>query len=241
MTCNCENLIIDNIKMFGWRYNSDGIDVLNCKNVQIKNSFLRCFDDCITLKGIPGWDEMSMENILVDNCILWCDWGRSLEIGAETCAERYENITFRNCDCLHGSFVVMDIQHCDRAKISNVVFEDIRVEITKDNQVPQLNPLDGSDYKAIFGNPELLCITFNDLVFYSEERVKGSVDGVVFRNISVITDEGWEMPPSSFTGYDDEHNIKNVVVENLTFNGKRLTTLEEAKFTIARKAEVILK
>ncbi|HEY4937231.1 MAG TPA: glycosyl hydrolase family 28 protein, partial [Puia sp.] len=52
MTFECMDVTIDNIKLIGmWRYNSDGIDLLNSSNVEIKNSFVRAFDDCITIKG----------------------------------------------------------------------------------------------------------------------------------------------------------------------------------------------
>ena len=37
---NCEDVRIDNIKGIGmWRYNSDGIDLFNCKDAIIKNCF----------------------------------------------------------------------------------------------------------------------------------------------------------------------------------------------------------
>ena len=34
---NCDSITIDNIKMIGlWRYNSDGIDLVNTKNISIQ-------------------------------------------------------------------------------------------------------------------------------------------------------------------------------------------------------------
>lgn len=42
----CRNLDIKNVKIIGcWRYNSDGIDMHNCVNVNIENCFVRTFDD----------------------------------------------------------------------------------------------------------------------------------------------------------------------------------------------------
>jgi len=34
----------------------------------------------------------NMENIFVDNCVIWNDWGRAFEIGAGTFADTIRNI-----------------------------------------------------------------------------------------------------------------------------------------------------
>lgn len=44
----CTNLEIHNVKILGcWRFNSDGIDMHNCKNVHISDCFIRTFDDLV--------------------------------------------------------------------------------------------------------------------------------------------------------------------------------------------------
>ena len=89
---HCENIVIDNIKIIGqWRYNSDGIDICSSKNVTVKNSFVRSFDDCFVARAPYLKDETEdVENITVENCVMWCDWGKSLEIwcGNKPCAIR---------------------------------------------------------------------------------------------------------------------------------------------------------
>ena len=88
----CDNIVIDDVKLIGmWRYNSDGVDYFNSRNCVLKNSFLRNFDDCVVLKGMCGWGHRNLENIITENCVIWCDWGRGLEIGAETNADEYCN------------------------------------------------------------------------------------------------------------------------------------------------------
>ncbi len=130
LPAGCDNLMIDNVKTIGmWRYNSDGIDLFNCRNVIIQNSFLRDFDDCIVIKGYEGWDAENNENILVQGCVVWCDWGRALEFGAETNADEYRNIIMRDCDVIHGSAVMIDLQTHNRAEIHHCLYEDIRAEI----------------------------------------------------------------------------------------------------------------
>lgn len=120
------NIRIANVKLIGlWRYNSDGIDQVNCQHVQIDRCFVRAFDDCIALKGLKGrgdavTDDQDLEDILVTDCVIWNDWGRALEIGAETCADLIRDITFRNCDIIRVNYVALDIQHGDRTLVTNV-------------------------------------------------------------------------------------------------------------------------
>ena len=77
--------MLDNIKVFGqWRYNTDGIDIVNSQNITVKNTFVHSFDDTICIKGIDRYIHADCEYILVENCVLWCDWGRCCEFGFET-------------------------------------------------------------------------------------------------------------------------------------------------------------
>lgn len=219
---NCTNAVCDNIKLIGmWRYNSDGIDIFNSRNCSISNSFLRNFDDCVVLKGIPGWDTWNMENILVENCVLWCDWGRSLEIGAETCAPYYRNIIFRDCDCIHNSSVVLDIQCCDRAEVHQILYEDIRVEYSHYDRKEVYQHSDDETFRSQRNVPQLIYAGFGGDMFYSNDRIKGNISRVTFRNIQVLSDTA--MPSVTLEGYDAEHMVSNVTIESLTFNGEPVT------------------
>ena len=222
----CDNVEIDGVKIIGmWRYNSDGIDVFNSSNVTIKNSFLRDFDDCVVLKGIKGWDDRNVENILVENCVVWCDWGRNLEVGAETNAPEFRNIIFRNCDCIHGSYCMLDVQHQNRADAHNIIFEDIRCEFTK----YQMGESFQADMNAPYPNnqpaqhPLLM-----ELALYGEGRYGGGdmragvMHDVMFKDITVYTDD-IAFVNSKFHGWDDEHDIKRVLVSNVVINGEKVT------------------
>ena len=127
---HCFDVDIDGINVFGqWRYNTDGIDVVNGKRVTVKNSFVHSFDDTITVKGIDQYCFENNTDMLFENCVLWCDWGKTLEIGLETNCVEYKNITFRNIDVLRGGNTTCDIQNGDCADVHDIVFEDIRIEL----------------------------------------------------------------------------------------------------------------
>ena len=223
---SCENIQINNVKAIGmWKYNSDGIDLFNCKDAVIKSCFLRCFDDCIVLKGICGWDLVGIENILVENCVTWCDWGRNLEIGAETNAPYYKNIVFRNCDCIHASTIFCDIHHHNRAHISDVLFENIRCEYTKHqlSDTYQHN-MDEPFVKAYpIRHPLLLTAAIYDMGLFSKDGLHGDISDVTFRDIKVFTDSDDILYPIVvMTGLDEIHKIDNILIDTISRNGKKL-------------------
>ena len=169
----------------------------------------------------------------MENCVVWCDWGRALEVGAETCADRYNNIIFRNCDLIHGAHIYMDIQNGDRAKVTNVLYEDIRCEYDG----YRMHPVYQHDMSAPYTNPKpepptKLMFTENYCGRWSPDNLLGSVSGVTYKNIRVLADGLDRMPPSVFKSVDTEHNTSNVVIDGLYFNGRRISTIEDANILL---------
>ncbi|MBE5893493.1 MAG: hypothetical protein E7286_09000 [Lachnospiraceae bacterium] len=135
---HCFDVKLDDIKVFGqWRYNTDGIDIVNCRDITVTNSFIHSFDDTITIKGIERYLETDNENMLFEKCVFWCDWNKTCEIGIETACREYKNITFRDCDILRGGDTALDIANGECAEVHHITFENIRVEYNSFD-VPQL-------------------------------------------------------------------------------------------------------
>lgn len=225
---NCEDTVCDNVKLIGmWRYNSDGIDLFNCRRCVIRNSFLRNFDDCVVLKGITGWDTWSMEDILVENCVLWCDWGRSLEIGAETCAPEYRGIVFRDCDCIHNETAAMDIQNGDRGRVHDVLFEDIRVEYSRYDVRGQLQDTEDEVFEAMSRlSPLAIAELYTGL--FSNDWVYGENRAITFRNIQVFTEADQPFPHILLNGVNFEHTTSGIRFEGVFHNGRRLENAMQA-------------
>ena len=227
----CSDALIADVKLVGlWRYNADGIDICNSRDVTVRDCFVRSYDDAIVLKGLEfgqnSLDDRPVTNVQVSRCTIWCDWGRALEIGAETCAPEFADITFEDCDIVRTTHIAMDIQHGDRALVRNVRFADIRVEMEAPNPRPQMqqSPEDrysppGDDYL-----PALFVIVIRG-TNYSKDDERGSVRDVVFRDIAVSAPR---MPASSLQGFDAEHTVDGVTFENVRLNGELLLTAEEA-------------
>ena len=220
----CENVVYDNFKTIGmWRTNADGIDFYNSRNCTVKNCFVRSYDDSICMKGKPGYDTLNTENILVENCVVWNDLGRSLEFGVNTVAPEMRNITFRDCDIIHHSSDVMDLGNEDRADIHDILFENIRVEYSAyDTELTERTQ------KLIpFPLSCKLIRAFTGCGLWSCDNIPGKNHHITFRNIEVLTDGTVPFPEILLYGKDPEHTCTDFVIENLTFDGKRMMSKED--------------
>lgn len=235
----CRQVEISNLKLVGlWRYNADGIDLCNSQDVHVRDCFVRAFDDCIVLKGLKFGDGESVSyhgrpvcNILVERCVIWNDWGRALEIGAETSAPEFADIIFRDCDIIHITEIAMDIQHGDRAIVRDCRFENIRVESDDIYLRPQFQQTRDQQYEAHPEDdyrPHLLFIIINPNA-YSRDQQAGVVRNIVYQDIAV---SGKLFLPSFFQGLDTEHNVDGVIIDNLRVNGQPCASPEEAHLTI---------
>ena len=227
IAAGCDGVMIENVKTVGmWRYNSDGIDLINTRHAVIRGCFLRDFDDCVVIKGAVGYDALDCASISVEQCVIWCDWGRALEIGAETNAPEYRDIVFRDCDVIHGSTIDLDIQHHNHALIHDILFEDIRLEYTR----RQLSDVYQHDMTAPYDPPipvrhpvPLGIYVLKSGLFNDVDYRNGRVRDVVFRNIALTVDGGVPDPRPQLIGLDQDHDIRGVLIENLTINGRRVT------------------
>jgi hypothetical protein len=257
-------LAISHVKLVGfWRYNSDGIDMCNTQDVTVRDSFIRSFDDSMVLKGLKGptggarplpgqsYEGVPVRNIRMSGLVIWCDWGRALEIGAETSAPEIADVVFRDIDVIHNTNIAMDIQHRDRAAIHEIRFEDVRVEVDDFNPLPVIQNRRGEKYKPRTGTPAAACggcatlpghagYLPNLLVIVilppaiTRDQEAGTVRDVIFKDISVT---GKTMLPSAFTGLDAKHDVQGMTIENLRFNGHPITNAADAHLQIGKFAE----
>ncbi|MCO5239650.1 MAG: glycosyl hydrolase family 28 protein [Chitinophagaceae bacterium] len=248
MVHNSTHTEINNVKLVGhWRYNADGIDIVNSSYASIRNSFVRAFDDCIVLKGATPSNGV-MKEVLMDSCVLWNDWGRAIEIGAETAIDSISDIVFQNSDIIHYVHIAMDIQNGDRAHISNVRFDNIQVEgpllenafyDSKDFPITDVKSAQ-SHQQAISYRPDQLGFLFEINIQknnYSRDSVRGTVQHIVFNNIKYTGDQ---YPHSNFTGYSSLNRIKDIVFSNVFINGKKIMSREDPGFSVNEHVEHLI-
>ncbi|MBQ8319780.1 MAG: hypothetical protein IJX81_02775 [Clostridia bacterium] len=211
----CENVDVNDVKIFGqWRYNTDGIDLVNSQKVTIRNSFIHSFDDGIVLKGVVRFCAKDVKEITAENCVVWCDWGRALEIGIETVARRFSSVTFKDCDVIRGGAVALDIQNGNEAEIAQVRYENIRVELNNFDTPEVYQKTDETVYdkEGVLALPKLISVSnpmlkrFSKPLGYTPDESFGknpaSVHDVIYEGICVYVDEGIKENP--VVEYKDE-------------------------------------
>lgn len=235
---SCENVHIRNLKVIGcWRYNSDGVHFANCVNCSLSDSFLRCFDDSVCVRGYAGFEYEKWlkgksghlnvcKNIRIANCTIWNDWGKGLQVGTETYSEEIADVRFENCKIIHVSIGPMFIWLVDCARVHDVLFQNIDTEYDDYNRVECIQRRDGEAYNYTYDadyTPPFVMFCIEKHFEYSmiqREEELGCIRGVRLKNIRCFARQ---KPVFAFAGYSEKSNIENVIVDGVFWNGERIS------------------
>ena len=190
-----ERVVVRNVKVFGHRPNSDGIDICNSRDVKVEGCFLRTLDDLVVVKTDKGQGEVT--GVRVSGCVLWNQVAHALSIGAEL-RENVSDVVFADCDVIHdiGREWTLRIFHCDDAVISNVRFERIRIEESR----------------------RLISLWIGKAV-WSKDQQRGHIQDVSFEEITAVGNPA----TVEVKGFDDAHRVERVRFKGVVVNGKALT------------------
>ena len=138
----CEGILLDDLKIVGqWRYNSDGIDLCASSRAVIRNCFIRTFDDCLILRApwLPGeTPQMTVEDILVEKCVLWCDWGMAMKAWCGEMPCRIRKCRFQDIDVIritHYAIFVTTKYGSEDSLVEDISWKNIRLDT--DNFYPE--------------------------------------------------------------------------------------------------------
>ena len=216
---DCEDVRVRNVKSFSCEGWSDGIDMMNCRNVLIDGGFLRTSDDCIAIYG-SRWDNRGdSRNITVRNLSVWADVAHPLMIGTHGAHEEdgdiIENILFENIDILEhhefqaGYLGAMCINAGDKNTIRNVVYRKIRIEPFAHGKVLDFQVKWNKDYNPAPGR---------------------LITGIRLEQIHVMSGHGEEV--SCICGYDEDHRVEDIVIDGFFRDGVRTESLEQANIRV---------
>ncbi|GAB2700894.1 hypothetical protein GCM10027037_27330 [Mucilaginibacter koreensis] len=191
----CTNVNISNIKILGYRANTDGIDICNSHNVTVDKCFVRTNDDLIVIKTELG--EGPSDHIVVKNCVLWNQLANALSLGAEL-RHDVSDVLFSNCDIIHdySRAWCLRVFHTDASTISNITFNHIRLEEAH-----------------LFIN-----LWIGKTQYESHDRAAGHIRQVTFSNITATGN-----PLNiDIVGAGDQNKVEGVYFKNIKVNGKPL-------------------
>lgn len=99
-----DRVTVKNVKLLGYRANSDGIDVCNSRDVTIEDCFIRTLDDLIVVKADQG--QGPARRIVARDCVLWNEVAPALSVGAEI-RDDVDDVLFEDCDVIHEGLAMI--------------------------------------------------------------------------------------------------------------------------------------
>lgn len=207
---------INNIKIIGRDGNSDGVDISSSSDILVENCFLRTLDDLVVVKSRTG--QGVSKNIHVRKCVLWNEYAHALSIGAEV-RENISNVLFEDCDIIHdvGRESALRVYHCDGAVISDITFQNIRVEEARRLISIWIGKTRWTKTKER-GN--VRNVTFKDITAISapiDTTLTGFQDGIDWKPYIIKDHASMEI-----IGYDKDHTVKGVIFDNVILDGKQV-------------------
>lgn len=195
---------------------SDGLGHFACRDVTISDSFIRTSDDCLTFYN-HRWDLWGdTRNVTVKDSTLWADIAHAVMIGihgntpgtdpAHPDAEVLEAMRFSNIDILdhdeddpeyEGAIGIMA---GDSNTVRNVVFDTIRVDRIEEGKLFNLHIAYTAKYNTSPGK---------------------RIENITLRNIA-FTGKG-SPSASLIAGYDQDHTVGDIVLDNVTVGGRKIT------------------
>ncbi|WP_242083472.1 glycosyl hydrolase family 28 protein [Aestuariivivens sediminis] len=207
---NCDTVKITNIKLVCSKNpNDDGINPCNSQRVYIRDCFIRTDDDCIAMKGIKrGSNNDNIEDIIVEDCILWSDRARVFLLGHESRASFMRDITLRDLDIIHFNMSPFLLEPGEEMSIENVFVENVRLY---------------ADYPKQSGERTFELIRLKPTINqYMKRQVPGKISKVYFKNMTLTgkKKEGWY--PIWIVGADTDHMVTDITFENINWFGQVL-------------------
>jgi hypothetical protein len=198
---------------------------------------------------LPSGPAFDVDSVHVKNCVFWnALWGNSIEIGFEL-SGNVSNVTFRDNDVIHTEGgAAFSIHNARRGVVSKILVDNLRVEGTDQKLFDlaifrSIYSEDGMRDQATVNKLYLHGIWDNVLAVPEQDKesrmkYRGCIKDITLKNVSVV--DGI-FPFSVFYGSDKEHPVENILIENLTVHGKKITNLSDAKFYLENAKNIIIK
>lgn len=208
----CDGLTFRGVQVMSFERNGDGIDLKSTSRVVVENCFLRCMDDCITVKSMKR-GMVQCDVVVRGSTLFGFVDSDGFTIGFEQLGD-VRHVTVSDCDILgarggggtggHSAFsIVVD----GPGVISDILFENLRCEELVERKNLEIIITDGQKY--VKASP-------------------GHVQGVRLKDIR------WERAdlPLVLKGFGPGNLVENLVFEGCTVGGKPVRGPKDARMEI---------
>lgn len=216
---SCRDVTIHGINTISWELNGDGIDIVSCTDVDIRECFLRNYDDCITLKCrfivSPITD---VSGVTISKCLIWNDFARGIVIGPEAgninSPGRIHDIEVEGCIFLqHAWGEDSDL----RAAFAIGQGTDGKTDLW--NGTPAPTGISGIKVRdLVFDN--ISANGRNIAIWQYGGKDKAVMDDVLFENITVLDGNQSRFP--AFTIRTNGSSIDGLTIRGFTVDGKKI-------------------
>ncbi len=198
----CKNVYVDNIYVDSKSYwNNDGIDIVDCDGVEIRNSFIDAADDVFCFKS---HDENSIcQNVIIENCI-----GRSSANGL-----KFGTVSrggFRNFKVKNLTIYDTFRSAITFATVDGGIIENIEVDSVRAINTGNVIFLRIGDRWSKGKEPSMKNITISNV--YAE--VPFDKPDLGYNYEGPVEDNPRNISPASIVGLP-EHRIENVKLKNI--------------------------
>jgi hypothetical protein len=210
--------VYKNIKVFGWRKNSDGVNAF--RNSVITDCFFRCQDDVFYYGG---------DNVKISNCVTWNDANGAVIYvtkGATTMDMSY----FKDIKVIYhraywhywdGGRVISFRDRKPGNVIKNVQIRNVLIEDPKSAFPPFYMKMSNPDNSSA-------AVNFDNIII---ENVK--------QQYPAVTIPARESARNTMLGLDDARKFKNITFKNCYYNGKWLGSFQDGNFLVNKYVENI--
>ncbi len=186
----CDKATVENVNIFGYRTNSDGVAITNTTNAVVSNCFARSGDDLFEVKTLCTAEIRETKNVLFENCYAFNGKARCFGVTHEV----YYPITdvkFKDCAVIYRDATWDNDVVCSLAvqvgeggaPVKNIIFENI--EIYKDFGRPiNVLVMDDKITNSVIENVIFRNITWSADMKAQTEAIKGNKAEIKFENVS---------------------------------------------------------
>lgn len=215
---NVSKSTISGVHVFSTGKYSDGIDLLGCTDIVVRDSFFRSEDDCVSIKG-QKFDVVggNVERIVLENLVIWHGLaGNGIEIGWELGVDHVKDITVRRCHIMHSDGkpypfrrAALSIHNSGGAAVSNILYEDVSIEQAREG---------------------LIRLWVGKSDFTKGSTKIGSITDVTYRRLRYL--DGPALP-ITIDSQKAPGNIKNITFEDCRLLGKQITKHSDMELNIS--------